>query len=106
LQRRFAKTGNYLHQKGEEVTAKRYLQAGLTVVNTIFDEPYLSTARSPGLLLHSIYHRPMDGIMFLLEAKFLMANQACGEIIMHAKSRFTCSVSLINETYYTFFNIK
>src|SRR6476620_7292856 len=51
--------GNYLHKKGEEVTAKRYLQAGLTVVNTIFDDPYLSTAPDhQGLLLHSIYHRP------------------------------------------------
>jgi len=38
---------------------KRYYQAGLTVANTIFSEPYLSTKSShQGLLLHSIYHRP------------------------------------------------
>ena len=38
---------------------KRYLQAGLSVVRTIFEEPYLSTKRDhQGLLLHSVYHRP------------------------------------------------
>ena len=38
---------------------KRYLQAGLTVADTLFAEPYLSTKPGhQGLLLHSIYHRP------------------------------------------------
>ena len=38
---------------------KKYLQAGLTVARTLFDEPYLSTsAKHQGLLLHSIYHWP------------------------------------------------
>ena len=41
----------------------RYLQAGLRVLETLFDDrgPYLS--REPahqGLLLHSVYHRPND----------------------------------------------
>jgi unsaturated chondroitin disaccharide hydrolase len=37
----------------------RYTQAGLTVANTIFDEPYLSTdPLHQGLLLHAVYHRP------------------------------------------------
>ena len=37
----------------------RYWQAGLTVCDTLFDEPYLSTAPAhQGLLLHSVYHRP------------------------------------------------
>lgn len=36
-----------------------YTQAGLTVANTIFAEPYLSTdANHQGLLLHAVYHRP------------------------------------------------
>jgi hypothetical protein len=40
-------------------TARRYLQAGLTVASALFDEPYLSTRSDhQGLLLHSIYHRP------------------------------------------------
>ena len=37
----------------------RYFQAGLTVVNNLFGEPYLSTdPEHQGLILHSIYHRP------------------------------------------------
>jgi unsaturated chondroitin disaccharide hydrolase len=36
-----------------------YLRAGLTVCDTLFAEPYLSTdAAHQGLLLHSVYHRP------------------------------------------------
>ena len=40
-------------------SARRYWQAGLTVLNTLLDEPYLSTsAKHQGLILHSVYHRP------------------------------------------------
>jgi unsaturated chondroitin disaccharide hydrolase len=43
----------------DESRARRYRQAGLTVLNTLLDEPYLSTSpRHEGLLLHSVYHRP------------------------------------------------
>ena len=36
-----------------------YFQAGLTIVNALLEEPYLSTDKShQGLLLHSIYHHP------------------------------------------------
>ncbi len=36
-----------------------YRQAGLTILKTLLDEPYLSTdSRHQGLLLHSVYHRP------------------------------------------------
>jgi len=39
--------------------AERYAQAGLTILATLFDEPYLSTsAAHEGLILHSVYHRP------------------------------------------------
>ncbi len=48
--------GNYLGKTGK---GKKYLQAGLTLAGTLFDEPYLSTKRDhQGLLLHSIYHWP------------------------------------------------
>lgn len=47
--------GNYLGG----TRGKRYLQAGLTVAQTLMSEPYLSTsAKHQGLLLHSVYHRP------------------------------------------------
>ncbi|HUJ11379.1 MAG TPA: glycosyl hydrolase [Verrucomicrobiae bacterium] len=38
---------------------KKYWRAGLTVLNTLLDEPYLSVdAKHQGLILHSVYHRP------------------------------------------------
>ena len=44
---------------GRYLKEPRYTQAGLTVLDTLFDEPYLSTsADHQGLILHSVYHRP------------------------------------------------
>ncbi len=46
--------GHYLGKRG-----KPYWQAGLTILNTLFDEPYLCRdAKHQGLILHSVYHRP------------------------------------------------
>jgi hypothetical protein len=51
--------GHYLIAKNQKEAGKTYFQAGLTVLDTLLDEPYLSThASHQGLLLHSIYHRP------------------------------------------------
>ncbi len=51
--------GNYLVLQGEEKRGTRYRQAALTIANTVFEEPYLSTDwNHQGLLLHSVYHRP------------------------------------------------
>lgn len=37
----------------------KYFQAGLTILDVILDEPYLSTSpKHQGLVLHSVYHRP------------------------------------------------
>jgi hypothetical protein len=50
--------GHYLERKDPEA-GKKYWQAGLTVMNTLLSEPYIS--RDPGhqgILLHSIYHEP------------------------------------------------
>jgi hypothetical protein len=49
----------YLRARGQD--GARYEQAGLRVLDTLFDDagPYLSKApEHQGLLLHSIYHRP------------------------------------------------
>ncbi|MGA2039897.1 MAG: glycosyl hydrolase [Bryobacteraceae bacterium] len=44
---------------GRYLNDDRYWNAGLTVANALFDEPYLSLAAShQGLILHSVYHRP------------------------------------------------
>ena len=51
--------GRFLERRGQG--GARYEQAGLRIVETLFDEggPYLSTAPThQGLLLHSVYHRP------------------------------------------------
>jgi unsaturated chondroitin disaccharide hydrolase len=46
--------GHYMGAKG-----RRYRQAGLSILDAILDEPYLSTKRQhQGLVLHSVYHRP------------------------------------------------
>ena len=51
--------GNHLSAKGDRKNGTRYYAAGLTVANTLLDEPYLSTtAGHQGLVLHSVYHRP------------------------------------------------
>ncbi len=47
------------HYLGKRRQAHRFIQAGLTIANTLFDDPYLSgEARHQGLILHSVYHRP------------------------------------------------
>lgn len=51
--------GRILLAKGEKEKGQRYWQAGLTVLNHLFDEPYLSSDETHhGLILHSIYHEP------------------------------------------------
>ena len=51
--------GRYLGGRGEAEAGQRYRQAGLGVLDALFDEPYLSAdPEHQGLVLHSIYHRP------------------------------------------------
>jgi rhamnogalacturonyl hydrolase YesR len=48
-----------LLQQTDSQAAENYFQAGVTVLNTLLSEPYLSTQpEHEGLLLHSVYHRP------------------------------------------------
>ena len=50
--------GCWLQAAGEP-NGERCLNAGLTVLSRLLEEPYLSTAVAhQGLLLHSVYHRP------------------------------------------------
>jgi hypothetical protein len=51
--------GNHLLAHGERSLGRKYRQAGLTIANTLLDDPYLSfDPNHQGLLLHSVYHRP------------------------------------------------
>ncbi|MFB3785642.1 MAG: glycosyl hydrolase [bacterium] len=55
----FIRLGKYLAGQGRPDEGQAYFQAGLTLADTLFDEPYLSTREEhQGLILHSVYHRP------------------------------------------------
>lgn len=55
----FYRLGKYLDAKGDAEAAHPYHQAALTLAQTLFQEPYLSTDPAhQGLILHSLYHRP------------------------------------------------
>ncbi len=96
--------GKYL-EASEPTLAKNYFQAGLTVLNTLLDEPYLSTvADHQGLILHSIYHQPNGWDHIPAGSKI-----ANGESSMwgdyHAREVTLYLQRLIDGgKYYTFFN--
>jgi hypothetical protein len=95
--------GHYLQQTGDSEQGRTYWQAGLTVLNTLFQEPYLSTqAEHQGLILHSLYHRP-NGWDLIPEGQKV----PCGEATMwgdyHAREAALYLQRIINnEPYYTF----
>ncbi len=95
--------GNYLESRDPKL-ASRYWQAGLTVLDTLLDEPYLSMEDThQGLILHSVYHRP-NGWDYVPESRSV----PCGESSMwgdyHARelALYVQRVSR-QEEYLTFF---
>lgn len=55
----------------------KYVQAGLTVLETLLAEPYLSAdPNHQGLLLHSIYHRP-NGWDYIPQSRKSPCGEAC-----------------------------
>jgi hypothetical protein len=96
--------GKYLTEKGENKKGEKYWQAGLTVMNSLLDYPYLSSdPNHQGLILHSIYHQP-NGWDNIPAGKKI----ACGESSMwgdyHAREAALYLQRIINnEKYYTFF---
>ena len=100
--------GKYLTAKGEKEAGERYWQAGLTVLNTLFDEPYLSTDTAhQGLILHSIYHQP-NGWDYVPEGSKIANGESSMWGDYHAREAALYLQRVINnETYYTFFgNLK
>lgn len=95
--------GRYLQQHGEAEAGDRYWQAGLTVLNTIFEEPYLSTdPKHQGLLLHSVYHRP-NGWDHIPDGSKIPNGESSMWGDYHAREVGLYLQRLINnETYYTF----
>ena len=99
--------GRYLQRRGDTRAGDKYWQAGLTVMNTILDEPYLSTdPMHQGLLLHSIYHRP-NGWDYVPEGSKIPNGESGMWGDYHAREAALYLHRIINnETYYTFFNIQ
>jgi len=97
--------GNYLRVNGQEKEARKYWQAGLTLLDALFDGPYLSeNPGHQGLILHSIYHHP-NGWDHIPEGRRV----PCGESSMwgdyHARESALYIQRIIRgERYYTYFN--
>lgn len=96
--------GKLLRDNNNQDAGEKYWQTGLTVMNTLLDNPYLSTDPAhQGLILHSIYHQP-NGWDYQPKDQ----NIACGESSMwgdyHAREAALYLQRIINgEKYYTFF---
>lgn len=89
------------HVLGEE--GRGYMQAGLTVVQRLLQEPYLSTNPDhEGLLLHSVYHRP-NGWDSVPSASMI----PCGESSMwgdyHLLEAMLLVSKMADSSYYTFY---
>jgi unsaturated chondroitin disaccharide hydrolase len=97
--------GKYLTKKGDVKGGKRYWQAGLTVLNTLLDEPYLSTNKNhQGLLLHSIYHQP-NGWDYVPKGSKIANGESSMWGDYHIREACLYLQRIINkENYYTFFN--
>jgi rhamnogalacturonyl hydrolase YesR len=97
--------GKYLQTKNDRVNGDRYWQAGLTVLNTLLDEPYLSTnATHEGLILHSIYHQP-NGWDYVPKGSVIANGESSMWGDYHAREVCLYLQRIIqNEKYYTFFN--
>jgi unsaturated chondroitin disaccharide hydrolase len=97
--------GRYLTNKGEIVNGKKYWQAGLTVLRSLLQEPYLSLdPNHQGLLLHTVYHWP-NGWDHVPEGATIPSGESCMWGDYHIREAALYVGKLINdEAYYTFFN--
>ncbi|MBD2699358.1 glycoside hydrolase family 88 protein [Spirosoma sp. BT702] len=97
--------GKYVAEKGDATSGKRYVQAGLTALDTLLGEPYLSTSPThQGLLLHSIYHQPNGwdyvppGSKIANGESSMWGDYHIREVVLYVQR------IIRNEPYYTFFN--
>ncbi len=97
--------GRYLQNKGDGDSGRHYWQAGLTVANSLFSEPYLSLdSEHQGLILHSIYHRP-NGWDYIPEGSKIPNGESSMWGDYHARELgLYLQRAMNNEKYYTFFN--
>ncbi|RFS14386.1 glycoside hydrolase family 88 protein [Emticicia sp. C21] len=97
--------GRYLINKGEIEAGEKYWQTGLTALDTILQEPYLSTnPNHQGILLHSIYHQP-NGWDYVPEGSKIAYGESSMWGDYHAREVALYVQKIIdNDTYYTFYN--
>lgn len=91
--------GRYLGEEG-----KRYWQAGLTVLDSLLQAPYLSEdPEHQGLLLHTIYHQP-NGWDYVPPGSKIPYGESCMWGDYHLREVTLYAQRIIkNETYYTFY---
>ena len=90
--------------KGETKAGVRYVEAGLAIIKTLIDEPYLSIdARHQGLLLHSVYHRP-NGWDHVPSGRQVPCGEACmwGDYHIREAALYVQRLAE-NAPYHTFF---
>jgi len=97
--------GHYLNTKEKNNSGSEYFQAGLTVLHTLLDEPYLSTeSNHHGLILHSVYHHP-NGWDYIPEGSTIPHGESSMWGDYHARELALYVGRLSgNTSYYTFFN--
>ena len=97
--------GQYLKNNGDEADGNNYWLAGLKVIGTLLEEPYLSTGKDhQGLLLHTIYHRP-NGWDHVPEGSKIPYGESCMWGDYHFREVCLYLDRIINnKQYYTYFN--
>lgn len=81
-----------------------YMQAGLTIVHRLLQEPYLSTdPEHEGILLHSIYHRP-NGWDYIPPSSKIPCGESCMWGDYHLLEAVLLVTRLADARYYTFFS--
>jgi unsaturated chondroitin disaccharide hydrolase len=94
--------GHYLHADSQQ--GGRYWQAGLSVLRTLLQEPYLSTdLNHQGLLLHTVYHRPR-GWDYVPPGARVPRGESCmwGDYHLREASLYVQRIARA-EPYYSFF---
>jgi hypothetical protein len=97
--------GRYLKDMGDNEDGNTYWQAGLKVIDTLLEEPYLSTDKDhQGLLLHTIYHRP-NGWDNIPEGSKIPYGESCMWGDYHIREACLYLDRIIsNGKYYTYYN--
>ncbi|MEQ6119205.1 glycosyl hydrolase [Reichenbachiella sp. MALMAid0571] len=95
--------GKYLKEKNDP-RGDMYFQAGLSVADTLLDDPYLSRNKGhQGLLLHTIYHYP-NNWDYIPEGSKIPNGESCMWGDYHIREVMLLLQRMIDEkSYYTFF---